>query len=81
MNSSALELNKECPPADKPADIQRMAALIQAIHHPQKDGRVLRAQHAKDICLVGERVEVCHFTVARFLDRWSRLARTSELVG
>jgi hypothetical protein len=48
MNNSELELNKEYPPADEPADIQRMAALIQAIHHPQKDGRVLRAQHAKD---------------------------------
>jgi hypothetical protein len=48
MNNSELELNKECPPPDEPADIQRMAALIQAIHHPQKDGRVLRAQHAKD---------------------------------
>jgi hypothetical protein len=46
--NKTLELNKEYPPVDEAADIERMAALIEAIHHPQKDGRVLRAQHAKD---------------------------------
>jgi hypothetical protein len=48
MNIKKLELNTEYPPPNEPADIQEMAALIQALHHPQKDGRVLRAQHAKD---------------------------------
>ncbi len=48
MSNNPLALNQEYPPLDEAADIERMAALIQAIHHPQKDGRVLRAQHAKD---------------------------------
>jgi hypothetical protein len=43
-----IRLNEEYPPADEPADIRKMVALIDALHHPQNDGRVLRAQHAKD---------------------------------
>jgi hypothetical protein len=48
MNDGTLKLNTEYPPPDEEADIKKMAALVQALHHPQKDGRVLRAQHAKD---------------------------------
>jgi len=48
MNNSKLTLNTEYPPADEAADIQRMVELVMELHHPQTDGRVLRAQHAKD---------------------------------
>jgi hypothetical protein len=48
MSNTELELNTEYPPDDEPEDIQRMAALVQSLQRPQKDGRVLRAQHAKD---------------------------------
>ena len=48
MNNGKLQLNAEYPPPDESADIQKMVELIRAIHHPQRDGRVLRAQHAKD---------------------------------
>ena len=48
MSTSRLKLNEEYPPPDEPADIRKMVALIDELHHPQPDGRMLRAQHAKD---------------------------------
>ena len=39
MNVRKPQLNEEYPPADEPADIRKMAALVDALHHPQKDGR------------------------------------------
>lgn len=49
MNQSAsLDLNTEYPPPDEARDIERMLSHIAALHHPQTDGRMLRAQHAKN---------------------------------
>ena len=54
MPMKSYKLNEEYPPAGEPADIRKMAGLIDALHLPQKDGRVLRAQHAKDTgCVKG----------------------------
>jgi hypothetical protein len=43
-----LQLNTEYPPADEAEDVEHMVEHIKSLHHPQTDGRVLRAQHAKD---------------------------------
>jgi hypothetical protein len=54
MSIGKPKLNEEYPPADESTDIRKMTALVDALHHPQKDGRVLRAQHAKDTgCVKG----------------------------
>ncbi len=42
------QLNEEYPLADEESEIRKMVALVEAIHHPQHDGSVRRAQHAKD---------------------------------
>ena len=90
MPSQKLELDREYPPPDEPADIQDMVELIKFIHHPQADGRVLRVQHAKDTGCVKLRFIVdpnlpdeCRFGVfkeSRTFDVVVRFSNSSEFV-
>jgi hypothetical protein len=58
MSRRKPELDQEDPPPDENDDIKKMVELIRAIHHAQRDGRVLRAQHAKDTGCVKARIVV-----------------------
>src|SRR6516225_9721607 len=58
MSRRTLELDQEDPPPGELEDMEKMVALIRAIHHGQRDGRVLRAQHAKDTGCVKARFVV-----------------------
>lgn len=58
MSRRTPELNQEDPPPGELEDMEKMVALMRAIHHDQRDGRVLRAQHAKDTGCVKARFVV-----------------------